>query len=419
MRGLIHLMLAALFLAGSEISAEQMALQHGETVQIAVYGRDDLSGNRQIDENGQVALPLAGRIQAAGLTPAELETRVSRQMKELGVDSEPRVMVTVERWLDIYVDGGVANPGAYPWRPGLTVSQAIAMSGGRITVSDDEIGPTLAALRSIESAEALERRLHRLRIVEMRLLAQREYAITAFGDEKQLDHEIAPFFDPPESLRADPALADLIDTEIELLERTRETYLNDYNSLITQRSVLRERLDMLEQRRATVDEVVTLIKERLEAIQSLADRGLALQTEVVDLQRASSAATGDMLSVLAAISDARLALERQNAQLAEFSARRTRDIASDLESVRSDLIDVRARRDSAQRAGTIGSVYTRRTAPALSNPAEQAARGAEGDTETPAILIRTGDGAEQFSAVSPTTPLMPGDTIKVPQPSAE
>jgi protein involved in polysaccharide export with SLBB domain len=48
-------------------------LQPGDKIRINVYGEDKLSGDYQVDQSGQISLPLAGTIMAQGLTQTELE----------------------------------------------------------------------------------------------------------------------------------------------------------------------------------------------------------------------------------------------------------------------------------------------------------------------------------------------------------
>ncbi len=120
-------------------TASRVGLLPGEEVTVDVYARPELSGARLIDAAGQIAIPLVGRIDAQGLTAPELEEKIIAALRKSGLDQSPSVTVTATRRLDVYVDGAVSNPGAYPWRPGLTVAQVMALAGGRITVSSDEL----------------------------------------------------------------------------------------------------------------------------------------------------------------------------------------------------------------------------------------------------------------------------------------
>ena len=48
-------------------------LQPGDKITVYVYGEDKLSGEYQLNQSGQISLPLAGTIEAKGLTQTELE----------------------------------------------------------------------------------------------------------------------------------------------------------------------------------------------------------------------------------------------------------------------------------------------------------------------------------------------------------
>ena len=53
-------------------------LRPGDKIQNPVYGEDKLSGDYQVDQSGQISLPLAGTITAQDLTQAELDKRWPR-----------------------------------------------------------------------------------------------------------------------------------------------------------------------------------------------------------------------------------------------------------------------------------------------------------------------------------------------------
>ena len=74
-----------------------------------------------------MALPLAGSVKAAGLTPPELERVLEKGFTSL---RNPRVTVEVMTFRPFYVLGEVQKPGEYPYRSGLNVLSAIAIAGG-------------------------------------------------------------------------------------------------------------------------------------------------------------------------------------------------------------------------------------------------------------------------------------------------
>jgi hypothetical protein len=69
-------------------------LQAGEQISVTVYGEASLSGNYLIDPNGIVAIPLAGKIKAAGLTTAELADILVKKFRSQYL-KDPKVTVSV------------------------------------------------------------------------------------------------------------------------------------------------------------------------------------------------------------------------------------------------------------------------------------------------------------------------------------
>ena len=107
----------------------QLRLAPGDKLRVTVFGEDKLSGEYQIDNAGSLSLPLAGTIQAAGLTKSELEEAVTRELKGQYLRN-PKVTVDVVSFRPFYVLGEVQKPGEYQFRSGLNVLSAIAIAGG-------------------------------------------------------------------------------------------------------------------------------------------------------------------------------------------------------------------------------------------------------------------------------------------------
>ena len=121
----------------SEVEQQSMAaaataptrLQPGDKIKIDVYGEDKLSGEHQIDQSGQISLPLAGTITAQGLTQSELEQSLAQKFRSEYLKN-PKVTVTITTLQPFYVVGEVGKPGQYDYRSGLNVLTALAIAGG-------------------------------------------------------------------------------------------------------------------------------------------------------------------------------------------------------------------------------------------------------------------------------------------------
>ena len=107
----------------------EIRLEAGDKLHIIVYGEDNITGNYQVDTGGYVALPLAGSVKAAGLTPPQLEKTLAAVFSKTSL-KQPRVTVEVMSFRPFYVLGEVQKPGEYPYRAGLNVLSAIAIAGG-------------------------------------------------------------------------------------------------------------------------------------------------------------------------------------------------------------------------------------------------------------------------------------------------
>ncbi len=104
-------------------------LGSGDRVKVTVFGHDDLSGRFLVGGNGDVALPLIGKVRAGGLTVAEFEIRVVDALKPDYLKN-PRVSVEVLNYRPFYIIGEVKQPGSYAYVSGMTVVNAIALAGG-------------------------------------------------------------------------------------------------------------------------------------------------------------------------------------------------------------------------------------------------------------------------------------------------
>lgn len=108
---------------------ERYRLSGGDVVRIDVFGEPDLSLDATLEPDGSINYPLLGRLSASGLTSSGLEKQLVERLKA-GYLHNPQVRVRVVQFQPIYIIGQVRKSGAYPYSPGLTVEQALALAGG-------------------------------------------------------------------------------------------------------------------------------------------------------------------------------------------------------------------------------------------------------------------------------------------------
>lgn len=101
----------------------------GDELKIAVYGEKDLSGNYEVDANGNINMPLIGLVLATNKTVKELEYNIIKSYKK-GYLVNPSVGVEVTNFRPFFIVGEVKNPGSYSYKNGLTVLNSVAIAGG-------------------------------------------------------------------------------------------------------------------------------------------------------------------------------------------------------------------------------------------------------------------------------------------------
>lgn len=100
-----------------------------DLLEIKVYEEPDLTKTVRVGADGAISYPLLGNILVKGLTPKEIEEKITEL---LGRDYliNPQVSVFIKEHSKISVLGQVRLPGAYELKAGLTVLDAIALAGG-------------------------------------------------------------------------------------------------------------------------------------------------------------------------------------------------------------------------------------------------------------------------------------------------
>jgi polysaccharide export outer membrane protein len=119
---------ASLTINAQEVSDYRLGA--GDTLSIKVFNEEDLSAEVTLSDAGTIPYPFLGEIKALGITIGELSQLITQQLAD-GYLINPSVNVQVIAYREFYINGQVEKPGAYPYKPGLTLQKAIALAGGR------------------------------------------------------------------------------------------------------------------------------------------------------------------------------------------------------------------------------------------------------------------------------------------------
>jgi polysaccharide export outer membrane protein len=98
-----------------------------------------------IGKNGNITLPLIGRVQAGGLTVEQLESTLDGMLAKYVKEPNIAVTVTDFRSQPVSVFGAVKSPGVYQLRGQKTLYEVLALAGG----PTDSAGSTLTITRPL------------------------------------------------------------------------------------------------------------------------------------------------------------------------------------------------------------------------------------------------------------------------------
>ena len=99
------------------------------------FGKTQASTDKSvIAPDGMISFPLIGQVKAAGKTIPTLEKEFSKRLSK-NYQTAPQVTITLSAVREgmgsqVFITGEVNKPGPIPLMPGMSVMQAIAMSGG-------------------------------------------------------------------------------------------------------------------------------------------------------------------------------------------------------------------------------------------------------------------------------------------------
>ncbi len=105
-------------------------IQVGDTLSVNFFKTTQLNQTLKVGPDGDLYLPIVGRIRVAGRTVDEITDELTAGFSKEMVDPQITVSVAEFSGLFVHVAGEVKNPGLQPYSGQLTAVQAIMDAGG-------------------------------------------------------------------------------------------------------------------------------------------------------------------------------------------------------------------------------------------------------------------------------------------------
>ncbi len=111
---------------------ESLTIGPGDMLHLKVLEAPELEQSSRVSDAGTLTLILGGKVQVAGLTPAEAAVAIERTLVEGNYVLTPHVSVTTEQTAtqNVTILGQVRTPGSYPIATPRPILDVLALAGG-------------------------------------------------------------------------------------------------------------------------------------------------------------------------------------------------------------------------------------------------------------------------------------------------
>ena len=336
---------AALICSTAPAKAEYR-LHAGDVIEISVAGLPDLKQRVPVQMDGTISYPLLGTIAVSGMPPAKMQaevqavlaTKVFNQRTSDGHENAvaitpESVTATVVEYGPIYIDGDVSKPGALPYRPLMTVRQAVALSGGYdvIHLRND---PVLEAADSRAEYASLWTEFAKQQAQVWRL--QQELGEQATLDEKKL-------LDLPIARSTANAI-------VKIEAETLKTHEDDKQAEMTflQRGISQadQEIQVLSDQRKAEEAGAQADADDFARVQDLFNRGNAAALRVSDARRAMLLSETRKLQTMAQLMQTQRQRDDLDRQVARLDSKRRSDLLEQLQDATVALSKIRLKLQS-------------------------------------------------------------------------
>jgi protein involved in polysaccharide export with SLBB domain len=383
------LSLALIFAAPpASVLAGDFRLGVSDRVKIKVQEWPDLAGEYTVNPDGVVSLPLIGSINVVGLNLNDLAREISDRLQRRSEKTE-RAFAAVEiaQYRPFAILGDVQRPGQYPYRPGLTVLEAISVAGGYYR-------PELGILQLGANSDITGQSAKLIR------LTAREARLSAAIDGRE-DIPLPPEF----AKKNDPEIAATMKSEQAALALETEMTRIEQAGFETIKSLYQNEIGSLRGQVAALSQEKESIKTQLDQLRAMAAKGLALSPTLFALERSFAQVSNEQMSAETAIVKAQENISLAEQRVTDLRQQRRRAATGELAKTRDDIVDARAKIMAATQLLGMGQT---------SAPGDARERSSQ-NAQRPSFTILRKEGEAMREVVADEMTLVaPDDVIKVP-----
>ncbi|MBB2752926.1 UNVERIFIED_ORG: polysaccharide export outer membrane protein [Rhizobium aethiopicum] len=349
---------------------------------------DALGGEYTVSDDGAVFLPFLGSLSVSNLDNAGLTNEIAKRLQEkIGLVQAPAVTIEILEYPPIYVVGDVTKPGEYKFRPGLTVLQSLALSGGPLRAKSSQTTQYIKLIGELrENDHSILRSTAKLSRLQAEMDGAKEIT---FDQTTGVDQQFS---------------AGIYNEERVIFQARANAMARQSKAFIELRELLTTEISTLEEKLTGADDNIKSVEDQLTNVKSLVEKGLTVSSKQLDLQRLLTTYRADKLDLVTAIMRGRQAISETTRNLEGLSDTRRSEVATEAQSERANLDVLKMKREMTQKL----LIEDFASAGGIKSPEEELPL-------TFSVSRRNEGQINQFQA-SETTTLAPGDVVRVVQP---
>ena len=355
-----------------------------QTVEGAFRDWSSVSGDYTIGPSGKLSLPFVGETPASGKTTAEIAETIGKTLQEkFGLSDRPEASVEVAQYRPFFISGDIQAPGQYPYAPELTVLKAISIAGGMRRGTDG--ARTERDLITAEGSHAV------LSDEQLRLMVTRA----------RIEAELAgkTVVEAPKDIAALPAVSGMVADETAIMVSRQKKITLRLQALEDLKSLLEREIVSLGQKSETQKRQVDLARKELSGIDTLAQKGLVVNTRLLSTERAIAEMEGKILDLDTAMLRAKQDISKAEQEAIDLKNDNESELAVGRQKVVAELNAVTLK--MGMQKGLISEAGGVAPANAGVEPALSY------------VLVRKSNGKTKEIAAAEDTPVLPGDVLKV------
>ena len=366
--------------------------QTSETPQYA--GWEALQGAYQVDDTGNLSIPIAGQVKAIGKTTGQLANEIADALAaNANLPAKPFVALEIAEHAPIFVTGFVQTPGRYPFEPNMTVMKAVSLAGGFMRPRDGNAAyferDRIQAAGDYQAATLKRRDL---------LMQQARLRAEVAGQED--------FATPPE-LAGTPDVEKLKSEESNLMRLRRVEADSQIAAADDLSRLYSQEIKSLEAKVVTQTRQISLAQEELDAVSSLTRKGLSNNARQFSSDRNLADAQSAMLDIEVALTKARQELRDSEREKAKIINKQNSDAQQQLNATN---LAIRKAAVEMQVAQLLGEHAGYSADPAQPGGDAMTLGTAE---KTFKVVRRNDDGTYRDIKATETTALLPHDLVEI------